>query len=381
MKIPSWLMAFRRNDSVRGFGRGLEHALKRWLHALLRKLLKAPPPQDPARLESVRKILLLRPNFRIGNTLTSTPLIAAMRARFPGAQLDYFGADTTAFLLENLPLDSVFRMSRSFILRPWAYVRLLGDLRRRKYDLAVAVGNGSFSDMICMRALNARYRMGSGQWAEGTCNILVDSIGRCHAYDVPVAMARVLGVDCRDKPAYAVSREERDKALARMAEIGLAVSYSVAPFLALFVGGHKHKRWPLECWEDLVRKLRSVSPQARILVFLGPEESAMGKAMRANPLFSGIPVVDPLPLRDFAAMLQQARLVVAPDTGPMHLAVALDVPTIAVLNSKKSLSYAPRGDKDVGLLQPTVDQVCASVCAHPHWPEIRSAAPPPAEQG
>ena len=372
MKTPNWLIAIRRHDFVRGLGRGIERKSKRLLLNTLRRFVQATPPQDPAKMEAVQKILILRPNYRIGNTLSSTPLIGALRNRFPSARLDYLGADTTSILLKNLPLDNVILMSRSMILRPWSYVGRLWSLHRENYDLVVAVGNGSFSDMICMKVLNARYRMGSGKWAKFVCNILVVSIDWSHAYEVPLAMARVLGVDCRDKPCYAVSQDEKDKALFRLSEVGLSDGRTAVPFLALFVGGHHNKRWPLKCWEDLVRKLGSDCPQARILVFLGPEESSMGQAMKNNPLFKDIRIIDPLPLRDFAALLQQASLVVAPDTGPMHLAVAVDVPVIAIMKSKRSLPYAPRGESDVTLLNPTIEKVCESVCTHSTWPAICS---------
>ena len=323
-------------------------------------------------MESVHKILLLRPNYRIGNTLCSTPLIRVMRKRFPTARLDYLGADTTAVLLQNLPLDKVVTVSRSQVLRPWRFMQLLYRLRRERYDLVVATGNGSFSDMICMAVLNARYRMGSGKWAEGVCNIKTVNTDYCHAYDLPVEMAHLLGTDCRDRPLYVVSQQENDKAVLRLSEIGLRKQQRTLPFAALFVGGHKNKRWPLESWEELVRRLRELSEDVRILILLGPEETAMGEIMKAKPQFHSVPFIDPLPLRDFAALLQQACLVVTPDTGPMHLSVALDVPTIAVLQSKKSLPYAPRGENDVCLLNPTVAQVAESVRTHSRWSHICS---------
>ncbi len=308
----------------------------------------------------------------MGNTLCSTPLIDVMRKRFPTAMLDYLGADTTAILLQNLSLDNVYVVSRSQILSPWRSVQLLYRLRRERYDLVVATGNGSFTDMICMVVLNARYRMGSGKWAEGACNIKTVNTDYCHAYDLPVEMAKLLGADCRDRPFYVVSQQEKDKAILRLSEIGFRNQQRVLPFVALFVGGHKHKRWPLESWEELVRRLRAMSEEARILIFLGPEESAMGEAMKANHVFRSVQFMDPLPLRDFAALLQQACLVVAPDTGPMHLSVALDVSTIAVLQSKKSIPYAPRGENDVCLLNPTVAQVAEAIGSHSRWSLICS---------
>jgi len=370
MKTPGWLIKVRRNSSIRLLGRWIERKSKLLVHGIFRLFIRPPAPVDPLKLENVQQVLLLRPNFRIGNTLISTPLIPAIRRKFPSARLDYLGADTTAILLENLPIDNVFRMSRSFILRPWAYLRLLHQLNKQKYDLVIKIGKGSFSEMLCMYFLNARYRMGTGKWADGVCNIRVESAEAWHAYDGPVVLARALGISCLDKPVYIPSEQEKNKAVSRLLSTGFANGQKIAPFVVFFVGGHKEKRWPAEYWENLVVKLKSIRQMARILILLGPEELSFGARIRALPEFSSIPVFDPLPLRDFAAIIQEAQLIVTPDTGPMHLAVALNVPTIAVLQNKVSLTYAPRGEQDVSLLRPTLEKVLESIQAHKNWPGI-----------
>jgi heptosyltransferase-3 len=302
--------------------------------------------------------------------LISASLIPAMRARFPSARLDYLGADTTAILLRNLPLDQVFTMSRSFIVRPWAYLKLLRQLRRQQYDLVIQVGGSAFSEMICMWVLKARYTLGGGKWSDGICNIKADIAAVEHAYDCPVVLARMLGTTCADKPVCIISPPEQEAALARLAGIGLAIRQKGVPFVALFMGGHKGKRWPAAWWETFLLRLQAAAPCARILILLGPEELSLGARIRALPIFKKIPVLDPFPLREFAAILQQAHLMVTPDTGPMHLAVGMNIPTIAILQSRTSLKYAPRGKQDVCLLQPTIIQVVQAVQAHPSWPGI-----------
>ena len=367
LHCPQWLIGLRRSSALRLLGKGIEWNCKRLIHMLVMWFLKPCSPVDPASLNNIQRILLLRPNFRIGNALISTSLVLALRERFPAARLDYVGTDTTSILLQNLPLDHLFEMSRSFIVRPWAYLRLLKVLHEQQYDLVVQIGRGSFTGMTYMNFLNARYRVGAGKWSKAVCNIRVDLSGAKHAYDRPIAVARTLGLSCRNRPFYATTQEERENAMKRLSMVRLSNGNNTVPFAALFIGGHKDKRWPIECWIDLADKLRQA--HKRIILLLGPEEVSMGPKVR-EALGPSISVLDPLPLRDFAAVLQQARLVVTPDTGPMHLAVALDVPTIAIIQSNISLRYAPRGDRDVVLRQPTPGQVLKTIQAHSVWPDI-----------
>jgi len=81
-------------------------------------------------------------------------------------------------------------------------------------------------------------------------------------------------------------------------------------------------------------------------------------------LGDGIVVVEPQPLRTFAAVLAAARLVVTPDSGPMHLAAAVGTPVIAVLASRGSTFFGPRGPADVALIEPNVPDVVAAVRNH-----------------
>lgn len=356
---------------MRRFGKTVEHGFKKTLYTLFHLVAKTPRQVAEDEITNVRRILLLRPNFRIGNTLISTPLIAVFRTRFPLARIDYLGADSTVALLAHFPLDRIYSMSRSFILHPWTYLRLLFRLRREKYDLAVQIGNDSFSGMLSMMATGARYKMGSGKWARGICNIVVDTSCSNHAYDDPQYYGQALGTPCRNRPFYIVSSEENDAAQVLLEKIGFAGPHQTHPFIAFFVGGHKNKRWPFQCWKTLADKLVSANNRIRILVLIGPEEMAMMSQMQASPTFAGIPILPPMPLRTFAALLSHARMVVTPDTGPMHLSVAVDAPTIAILQSSMSLRYAPRGELDIALLKPSIDQVYEAISAHPAWAAIR----------
>jgi heptosyltransferase-3 len=366
MSNAAWWVKMRRHSGMRRLGKRLEKVIKAGVHRIFLLFYKKTMAVDPVHLEGVRRILLLRPNFRIGNTLISLPLIDVLKRRFPDAQVDYLGADTTAILLKGMPLNHVFVMSRDFIFKPWAYFSLLYRLRCRKYDLLLQVGNGSFSGMICMGFLGARYRMGAGEWAEELCNLHIDLSAVNHAYDDPVEIAHLLGVPCRDRPYYRVTLEEREKAMNHLNQAGFeGKNQDIRPFVALFVGGHESKRWLPDSWIRLAKYL--VDAHARVLVLIGPEEAAMSQVFKSTFSPEDLCVMDPMPLRDFAAVLEFARLVITPDTGPMHLAIAMDVPTVAILQSQSSLKYAPRGELDRTLFRPELSLVYETLLQHPYW--------------
>jgi heptosyltransferase-3 len=219
-------------------------------------------------------------------------------------------------------------VSRSFVMRPWRFVALFARLRRMHYDVAVEGGMGSFSGALYAYLTGARYRIGRGAELETFLNVRVPPVRVSHAYDKRVAFAAQLAVRCPDHPVYEISAAEDGAALASLGQWGLAEGSVVQPFVALFVGGHLEKRWPAAWWIELARSLTRLG--AQVVVFLGPEELKSEWRYR-HALPPSVRVIPPQPLRFFAALLHAARLIVTPDSGPMHLAVAVGVPVIALL--------------------------------------------------
>ncbi len=357
-------MRLAHHPAAQRFGQRLGHLGKNALGWILDRILPVPPNCAPETLPAVRRVLLVRPNFRIGNTLMTTPLVLALRRRFPQAQLDYLAGDSTAVLLRGLPIDRVYCVSRRSIARPWQFLALFWRLRRVGYDVAVEAGLGSFSGALYAYLCGARYRIGCSGRGDRFLNVRLPPFPVAHVYDSPVAFARLLGSDCPDAPVYQVLDDEKAVARRILAGLGLMRGEVAAPFAAVFIGGHQDKRWPAEQWLELGREL--VAAGGRLLMFLGPEELGLEERLRRE-LPAAVRLLRPQPLRTFAAILAESRLVITPDSGPMHLAAALGVPMIALLQTQQSQLYRPRREHDRALMGPTVAQAVAAVTAHPSW--------------
>ncbi|HET6629805.1 MAG TPA: glycosyltransferase family 9 protein [Woeseiaceae bacterium] len=327
---------------------------------LIRRLVAAANPIPVEKALASRRILLIRPNFRIGNAAISTSLIACFRARFPEARIDFLGTDSTRAVLLHQPVDVCYTVSRRQLLRPWQYVSLVRSLRRNRYDLAVQAGSGSLTGTLVVRLVGARYTMGRGEDNRRQYHLEVSG-EQHHAYDNALSFARALGSSCPDHPIVRLGSAERENALELLrASLGTPLAPQDDGFVALSLGGRGGKRWPLENWLTLIRILEEHAH--RFAVFLGPEERGLeGRLREAMMKYRHGTVLGPRPLREFCAMLSFARCLVTPDSGPMHLAAGLEVPTIALLRNRISLAYAPRGKHDTTLFNPGPGQVHAAL--------------------
>jgi lipopolysaccharide heptosyltransferase III len=361
----------RYSPRAQRIGRSFERLGKRILRSLLGFILPLPENLPIPASRDVRQVLLVRPTFRIGNTLIASPLVLALRERFPNARVDFLSGDTTATLLANLPLGAVHCISRRFIVRPWQFLGLVRRLRQVRYDVSVETGN-SLSGGIYAFLIGARYRIGAAGAGDRFLNVRLPHVFPAHVYDRPVAFARLLGADCPDHPVYEISAAEHDQAARLLRDVGLGDETELRPFVGLFVGGHQAKRWPMANWLAVARALAEAG--GRVIVFLGPEELAFADSIRSQLVGRGY-LIPPQPLRLFAALWSMAGLVVTPDSGPMHLAAALGRPTITLVQTRRSLRYAPRTSDDIVLLQPSVEDVLAVVKAHRRWTSLADTQP------
>ncbi len=133
------------------------------------------------------------------------------------------------------------------------------------------------------------------------------------------------------------------------------------------------KRWPLERYAAVARGLAARG--MGVVVNASPSERALGEALAQQ---SGAMVLEPA-LGQLLAVLRRASLAVAGDTGPLHLAAALGVPTVGIFGPTDPLRNGPfhgdflvlrhpdsrrdhtrRQEPEAGLLTITADEVLAA---------------------
>ncbi|ART63320.1 glycosyltransferase family 9 protein [Kushneria marisflavi] len=353
--------AVRTNTILKTLAQGIEKRARRGVTFLITKPLRKSESVDVENLQGPLKILLVRPNYRIGNALIMSPVIETFRQRFPDARIDLLTTDSTRSLFRHQRLDRVLTLSRDAIVRPWRFPAMIRQLRQERYDLAVQVGPSSLTGLIFVRCIKSRYTMGKGKRGQRWFDIEVSG-DQAHAYDIPQMFARALETPCRDRPLMRLSHGECSIGRGELEELGIDFDDAgrPAPFVALFVGGHLDKRLPLSFWQESIKALEAAGQ--RYVVFVGPEElrhAPMLEQEMANSRYGAL--CRPRPLRIFAAMLHYARYLVSPDSGPLHIGAALDVPVMALVQKRKSLKFVPRGPLDIVLWQPNARQLVAAV--------------------
>lgn len=301
----------------------LERAGKALLRASLVRLLPAPRrpdgPLDPA---SVKRILAVRHDARLGNLLLLTPALRLLKTAFPAARVEVLLADRYGDALAGNPcVDAVLTGSA------------LPGLRFRGYDLALDFSPQhafSLSSAAWTALSGARRRVGfdRGDAAKFLDDLVPVPAVRAHETANLSALVRHAAPGAR-LPADADLRTEwhflpgeREEGTRTWASWGLD-----GTSVALFLGARAEKRLDPEWFLELGRRVAASGRKA--VLAGGPAERSL---LEGRPIPSGVVVAPELPLRAFAAALANAGRVLTADTGPMHLAVALGVPTVELFS-------------------------------------------------
>ena len=290
------------------------------------------------RKSDFKRILIVRLSA-IGDVVVTTPVAKALRGAFPEAHIAWIVEDKSKEILEGNPyLDEVIVWDRSKTKNtPLGYLRSALHLRRelvkRHFDVAIDF-QGLMRSAVIARLSGARQRLGYDN-AREKAGILYDvrlRIGDSglRGHELLMKMLGLLGVPCENLEMHVPIRDE-DRAFARrfIAEASSARK-SAGKIVALCPATTwPHKHWTEEGWACLADAL--VREHNALPVFMGgPGDRALVDRILSLMGQRAADAVGKTTLKQAAAILEQSSLVVAVDTGLLHIGVALDRPVIGV---------------------------------------------------
>jgi heptosyltransferase I len=261
----------------------------------------------------------------LGDLIHTLPAVAALRAGFPRARLDWVVERKWSPLVELVTaVDTVIPWQRG-VANALTGIR---DLRKRDYSCAIDF-QGLHKSALLARFSGAPRRIGFDSkfarepGASRFYNERVVPAGK-HVAEMNLSLAVAAGAPRTDDLRCPLRLPEESAALRELRERENLVDFCVvSPG-----GGWRSKCWPLERYGALCAELWR-RRSARVVVNGGPGEEELCRAVVASAA-PAKPVIFSPTLHDLAALVGKARVVVGADTGPMHLAAALGTPVVAL---------------------------------------------------
>jgi ADP-heptose:LPS heptosyltransferase len=321
------------------------------LISILRFLLRNRPVQGKVDLSSIRKILVVRQDDRIGNLILTTPLLLALRVNFPQAEVSFLASQVFAELFSDSKLvDELLVLEKKrYIRNPLAFIQNIVKLRKKKFDLAFDCSDEnhlSFGHGMWIYLSGAKYRVGHKKDRDDLfLNVEVPPVNYTrHAIDMHLDLLRFLvPLDYEELPFLEVKEKEGKYIKNYLSNMGIKDDDFL---VGINLGGTGDKRWEIENFIHLGNRLKE-KERLKVIYIWGPQEKEIIKGLKISGVLGEI-----LPLPELSALLKRCDLFISSDSGVMHLATAVGTPTLAIFIHSDPQKYGPRGEKNKVIYSP-----------------------------
>jgi ADP-heptose:LPS heptosyltransferase len=311
----------------------------------LRGLLsKGPGALDPAAL---RDVLVLRLD-RIGDVLMSLPALHDLRRALPGARIRLAVGSWSLEVAKNAPVDEVIVWSAPWAGRPQEGASSFAELRRQARALRAAPPDLALDLQGDVRAAWLMHETGA-RWRAGYANtggryLLTHVIGLDESVSWVEqnrrAVATIVGTTASEPTFHPLTAEDRAFATRLLANLDLERR---RPLVAIHPsGGRAIKQWPMERWAEVGYRLQE-EHGATVLVTGSEADRPLAERLARGLAARPIDLTGKLSARETMSVIAAVDLFLSPDTGPMHMACAVDTPSVSVFGPSDPARYFSGG--------------------------------------
>lgn len=317
--------------------------------AVMRKLTRnlgvtrLPKNIDLAMEGEIRRVLICRPNHRLGNLLLITPLLQEVTETLPQARIDLFVKGNIApILFQNYPgVRRIIQLPKKPVKAIFRYLGGWFTIGRNRYDLVINVVNHSSSGKIATQFANARFRL-LGDINE---DIRASYADHEHMAKYPVYSFR----NYIRRPAEDISRQPVPEMDLKLTPAEIAEGKQILedlvknekPTICIYTYATGAKCYGSDWWQDFYQRLSAHYPEHNIIEVL-PIENVSQINFRAPSFYSK-------DLRQIGSLIANTEIFIGADSGMMHLASAVQVPTLGLFKAQNMNTYAPYNKRSFGV--------------------------------
>lgn len=316
---------------------------------------------------SIQRILVVRLSS-MGDVIHTLPAVVMLRETFPHATIGWLIEERWAELLCTLPtprsgarspqrplVDIVHTVNlkrwRNSLLSTQTWERIaagLSDLRAVCYQVALDL-QGAVRSSILARWSGAPAVFGAARPRENIASVWYTRkviAERKHVVEQYCELAQFLIGHPVPVPSAVLPRDPVAEELVtnRLSE------KTIDEFAILNPGaGWGAKQWPAERYGEVAKALARQGVKS--VINFGPGEEALAKTAEVSS--DGAAVAMSFSVSELLALTRRARLFVGGDTGPMHLAAALNIPVVGIFGPTDPARNGPFGTRSIVLRHPS----------------------------
>ena len=292
-------------------------------------------------ISQVKKVLISRPNHRLGNNLLLTPLIIEISEIFPNAEIHLFTKGNMAdIIFENYKnVTRLIKLPRKPFKNLIDYFSCWTSILSEKYDISINANRISSSGKLAVKLSTSNYKF---------YNILNENLKSFDDYSHnaknPIYNLRYLIKSkinrCNNKiPKLDIKL--RDYEIENGKKLLKSMFRNQKPVISIFTFATGEKCYNKTWWKDLYLKIEKLENNYNILEIL-PAENISQIDFAAKSYYSR-------DIREIASIMYNVKIFIGADSGMMHLAHSSGVTTIGLFNVTQPEFYGVYGDNNISI--------------------------------
>ena len=301
------------------------------------------PKKGEIKISDIKKVLIIRPNHRLGNQLLLTPLVQEVIHMFPDCEIDLFVKGgvahpvfenykeiNTIIKLPRKPFDNVYKYSKSWI-----------SVKSKTYDLVINADRNSSSGKLLTQLAKAKIKV----FGEVDETIKEQYEDHEHISKYPIYNLRhyfsKLGFenDTSEMPLLDIKLSEEE--ISKGKDILKDIVKNNKNTICIYTNATGNKCYSETWWETVYSRLLKEYPDYNIIEML-PIENISKINFKAPNFYSQ-------DIREMGAIINNTNIFISADNGVMHLASASLIPIVGFFSRTKKNTYGPYGNGSVAL--------------------------------
>ena len=316
---------------------------------LTKNIGKSNLEKDRGKDIAIKKILISRPNHRLGNLLLLTPLIQEVIDTFPDSKIDLFvkGGVTPIIYKNYTNIGKITQLPKRPFSNLLKYIIGWTSIRTTKYDLVINSSYGSSSGRLSTLFSNSKYKF-FGDFDESNTLKYSDyeHSAKNSIYNLRQYLTQLgISENTREIASLDLKLDENEIGTGKKKLFDLVKNDKKT--ICLFTNATGDKCYSEDWWTKFYDKLEQTFPDYNIIELLPVEN--------ISKLNFKIPNFYSTDIREMGAFIANCTLFIAADNGVMHLASASGTPTIGLFSVTNENIYKPYNNKSFSINTNQVD--------------------------
>ncbi len=312
--------------------------------------------------EHVRKILIIKLRG-IGDVILSTIVLPNLASEFPDAKIDYLTESPSKTAIEKIPyINDVIVFDRYSLINR---IKLFFEIRKRRYDLIFDFFSNPTTAQITFIS-GARYRVGFPYKGRKYAYNMFGPSSRAKLHAAQLHLEVLKKFNCKTDSQDLLFRLDDDS---KSFDNKYFNEYTLSDYRVVGIspsGGWSSKKCdPIKFAEIADTIIKEFN--CKILLLWGPDDKNEAQEIKRMMEHEAI-LASPTTLSEMSALIEKCDILIANDSGPMHISVALNTPVLSLHGPTNPILQGPYGEKHEWINLPDLDCIGCNllVCPREH---------------